>query len=124
MDLDKITESTTAIISKKVARRPIRAECFVCERFSKVEIDHPIPKISGGKMLVPLCVSCHDDLDRSPIGKWEPERALQGLLSLWSNSGLVERLLILKLVRVAAHGQVLIKQQAARIKSLTSGLGK
>ena len=41
-------------------------KCLVCERkLMKKELHHyPIPHQYGGEMVVPLCVSCHDMIDR------------------------------------------------------------
>jgi len=48
--------------------------CFYCDGpISKdiLEMDHfPIPKRHGGKLTVPVCLSCHDAKDRFKIESW------------------------------------------------------
>jgi hypothetical protein len=40
-------------------------------------------------------------------------------MSLWQNAGQSERLVLLKMVRIVAHGQVVMEKQAAKLDALT-----
>lgn len=109
--LEQLTLWSHALRKERAAtKRPVRADCTVCGRFSKVELDHPIPKACGGEFLIPLCLTCHDSLDRSPLLSWSATEALSGLMSLWGKCGTPERLMILKMVRITCHGMDLISK--------------
>ena len=79
--------------------------CFVCGQRRPCEMDHPIPRRAGGSNIgtIPLCRGCHDQLDRQPLEQWEwGERAISVMKSVWGKLSFEERLLVAKLVRVAA----------------------
>lgn len=79
--------------------------CFVCGQRRPCEADHPIPRRGGGKNAgtIPLCRGCHDQLDRQPLDQWEwGEISISVMMSVWGKLSFEERLLVAKLVRIAA----------------------
>lgn len=79
--------------------------CFVCSQRRPCEMDHPIPRRAGGfdVGVIPLCRGCHDQLDREPLDQWGwNEEAVSVMFSVWDKLSFEERLLVAKLVRIAA----------------------
>ncbi len=78
-----------------------RGACTVCERVTFIEGDHPIPIRAGGVdgPTIPLCVSCHDEVDRIPLDKW-PMESFEWMMSLWKKLNANERLMLLKMTRI------------------------
>ena len=79
------------------------AQCVACEKTRHCEVHHILPRRHGGKggvNLVPLCVACHDAVDRLPLSSWDPTEAACGLARLWGALDLDSRLLLLKGIAV------------------------
>lgn len=94
------------------------AVCFVCGQNRPCEKDHAIPRSAGGSNAgtIPLCRGCHDQLDRQPLDRWQwGESSLRVMMSVWGRLSFEERLLVAKLVRIAAvavHAQLAVHAQA------------
>ncbi len=56
-------------------------ECFACGVFTySVEKHHfPIPSRCYGTATVPLCVACHDMVDRVPLSDWPLDWAMKAI---------------------------------------------
>lgn len=81
----------------------------MCENITYIEDDHPWPVRVGGSdfLTFPLCVSCHDEVDRTPLGKW-PVDAVNWMLGLWKKLDRNERLMIMKLVRISIDASAVL----------------
>jgi len=51
-----------------------------------------------------MCLSCHEHLDRTPIDRWDPEEWEDGILEVCDRVGPVGKLVVLKMLKVMAHG--------------------
>jgi len=82
-------------------------ECYICTRelFGRHERDHfPVPKSLGGKITATICVTCHDQKDRIPLAKWDPEYAHSALVGLWGKADTRERMVLAKMFHIASQG--------------------
>lgn len=60
--------------------------CFTCDVVltkGNVEWHHfPVPARCGGEYTVPLCMGCHDMVDRVPLGEWPVDWAFSAVSNL------------------------------------------
>lgn len=79
-----------------------RGRCFICEQNTFVEQHHIIPQSAGGAEhpKYPICVTCHDEIDRAKLDQWDADDTLEWISGLWSKCNRGERLVICKLVSV------------------------
>lgn len=75
-------------------------QCVVCGDYRHCEMHHIKPGSMGGKMTVPLCLSCHEQIDRTPLGDWDAGEAFGAMSGLWNKCSKPERLLLLKFLSV------------------------
>lgn len=63
-----------------------REHCVACDvplSSNNTEYHHwPKPKRSGGDQVVPMCISCHDMIDRFTIDDWPIDWAVRGIQTL------------------------------------------
>ncbi len=61
-------------------------QCYACKVVltkGNVEWHHfPIPARSGGEYTIPLCMGCHDMVDRVPLGEWPVDWAFAAVNGL------------------------------------------
>ena len=80
--------------------------CLVCGA-KWHEIHHIIPKCAGGtdeaENLIPLCINCHNSVDRIPLKSWSPAALVEAFSDVCdTNNG---KLLILKLLSINARAK-------------------
>lgn len=83
-------------------------ECFVCGLVRHCEQHHLLPKQVGGEETFPLCLSCHEHVDRTPLK--ESYTAMRGT---WAKLNAGERLLCLKFIRIMADMRSTILRRPA-----------
>ena len=87
--------------------------CAICERSALCEQDHfPIADRHGGKSLWPLCRTCHDLTDRVPLDRWDAMMAWGSLNSLFQRASENERLILVKLAKIAFDASFTLNHQA------------
>jgi len=88
------------------------AICAICEQSSLCENDHfPVAGRHGGVSIWPLCRACHDLTDRLPLDKWSPNLAWGSLASIFEKSNRNERLLLVKLFKIAVDANFAMAYQ-------------
>lgn len=80
--------------------------CAVCSKERPVEWHHVVPRSCGGtnhaSNMLPLCVACHDAVDRCSIDNILNEM-LEGIFDLWSKFGVSGRIALLKMHSIVQH---------------------
>lgn len=100
------------LMTTATSTQPIVRQCYICDRVlhGRFENDHfPTPKSMGGKITMPICLSCHDDKDRTLFGNWNPSATFAAMVSLWSSASREERLLLAKMFHVCSQGTATIE---------------
>lgn len=64
------------------------AECYVCSKRRPCEREHVWPERFGGKSTAPICVSCHDAIDRMCIDTLGADEVMLGYRELKDEFGL------------------------------------
>lgn len=81
----------------------MKEHCYICDNVA-TERDHfPVPACMGGESTQPICRGCHDETDRTLLADWHLQRSFEALAAVWANSTVRERLMIAKLIKIAAH---------------------
>ena len=97
------------------------ATCHVCERYTRCDMDHPIPQRIGGTATIPLCLTCHDMKDRLPLEKWDPVQAERGFASMWGGLPADGRLMLLKMFSIVAEANHLRQACSAEYEAMLLG---
>lgn len=77
--------------------------CYICGRVlhGRHELDHfPVSKCIGGESVLPICLQCHEEKDRTPLMKWDATSAFTAMSGLWSKASATERLFMAKVFHV------------------------
>ena len=79
--------------------------CEVCgdklfsEEGSSLELHHyPIPKRHGGKKVIPICLFCHNFIDRICLADWQKDWIENAPKDMWKNMNREGRLFFLKMI--------------------------
>ena len=104
-------------MAKKAKQPDETPQCYICERHlhGRYEMDHfPVPQSDGGRHVLPICVACHDDKDRTPLEKYDFTMAFVAMAGLWSRASRNERLMLVKMFAVAGQLHATMKGKAKR----------
>lgn len=73
-------------MSKRRRTKPGFSHCYACNRLQSntaIERHHyPVPSRHRGLHTIPLCMTCHDLIDRINLGHWPKEYNVQGIRDL------------------------------------------
>jgi hypothetical protein len=75
----------------------------VCGEIRPCERHHTIPVSLGGDVTIPLCVPCHDKVDRINMANWDQTDMTAGFQELFVKCGPAGRLYLLKALKIVAH---------------------
>lgn len=75
--------------------------CFACGDFNQNEWHHILRKVNDPRV-VPLCVRCHNYVDRILLDKWPPGMAYDAFCGIWAKISPTERLMLLKMIALFA----------------------
>jgi len=75
--------------------------CFICGVYRHCEQHHVIP--GDNAFVVPLCLSCHEHLDRTPLDNWDIVETVAGIMDCWDKLDKRGRIWLFKVISLAAR---------------------